>query len=162
MIAETQAKGRHEMQLPNFTAEASIYQTKSHYRLIAGGSHQAYGSGNIFPQDCGLGKGLFCGFTLATTAAACVLLCLDGGPQACGVCLTAALGADYGGCKDCFPGWIRALLDIFEGGGGGGGGGGPPPPDCTTTGCRPPSVCCECVGPPICTTPARCKFLCTL
>jgi hypothetical protein len=151
------------MQLPNFTAEASIYQTKSHYRHIAGGSHLVYGNGNIFPQDCGFFTGTFwfCLATVASTTAACALLCLDGGPQACGVCVTAALGADYGECKDCLPGWIRALLDIFEGGGGGGGGGGPPP-DCTATGCGPGAMCCECVGPPICTTPAHCKFLCTL
>ena len=36
------------------------------------------------------------------------------------------------------------------------------PPDCTTTGCRPGLVCCDCVGPPRCTTPAICNRLCRL
>ena len=36
------------------------------------------------------------------------------------------------------------------------------PPDCTTTGCRPGLVCCDCVGPPRCTTQAVCNRLCRL
>jgi len=38
----------------------------------------------------------------------------------------------------------------------------PTAPDCTTTGCPPGRVCCDCISPPLCTTPARCKFLCSL
>jgi hypothetical protein len=122
------------MQLPNFTAEASIYQTTSHYRLTAGGDLLAHGNGNVVPQDCGWFQGIFCGVVVAATTAACSALCF-GGPLPCGVCVTAALGASYGACKDCLPSWIRALLDIFESGGGGGG-----------PSCCPPGTICSCGG----------------
>jgi hypothetical protein len=132
------------MQLPNFTAEASIYQTTSHYRLTAGGDVLAHRNGNVVPQDCGWFQGIFCGVVVLATTAACSALCF-GGPIPCGVCVTAALGASYGACKDCLPSWIRALLDIFESGGGGGGGGGGGPIPCCPNG----SSCCgECLPRP--------------
>src|SRR5262245_20261693 len=132
------------MQLPNFTAEASIYHTTVHYRHTAGGSLLAHDNGNVIPQDCGLFKGIFCGVTVGATTVACGAICAEAVATAgaslapCYVCVTAALGAVYGVCKDCLPGWIRDIINLFESGGGGGGGGGGGPIPC----CPPGRRCC--------------------
>src|SRR4051794_18857325 len=110
------------MNLPSFTAEASLYRTNNHYRFAAGGSFPGAENTTVIPQGCGLFKGIFCGVAIATGTAACTAFCLSG-PAPCFACWTTLLGGLYVSCRDCIPGWMRALIGIFESGGGGGGGG---------------------------------------
>ncbi len=131
------------MKMPGFTAEASLYQAINHYRSPAGGSFLVNGNTTITPQACGWVKGGVCGTFIAGGTVLCVSACL-GGPAACALCWAGFLGGLYGFCRDCIPGWMRALIDAFEsggsggGGGGGSGGGGPRP-----IGCEVDEKCCE-------------------
>ena len=127
------------MSMPGFTAEASLYRTTNHYVASAAGGSAGVGA-ELVPQDCGLFKEIFCSVAVAACVAACGALCLDGGPAACAGCATIAMGGLFVTCKDCLPGFIQALINIFEGGGGGGGGGGGPPQ------CCPPGRTCSCGG----------------
>jgi hypothetical protein len=141
------------MIMPGFTAEASLYQTNNHYRCAAGGSFLNDGNTAVIPQDCGLARGIACGGLITLGAAACTAFCFSG-PGPCIGCWTIYLGGLYGTCRDCIPGWMRALIDLADGGGNGGNGGGPSCP----SGCCSPNRCCEmdangkcrpgmCIGP---------------
>jgi hypothetical protein len=145
------------MNMPRFTAEASLYHTNNHY-WSAGGSFLSDGNTTVTPQGCGIFEKLRCGFFVGLGVAGCTALCLDGGPPACAACWAAIFPADlYINCRDCIPSWMRALIDIFEGGGGDGAGGGGQINDCTTTGCGPGQVCCDCVSPGRCMSPEACR-----
>ena len=112
------------MNIPSFTAEASLYQTKNHYRGAVSGSFQGAGNATVTPQACGWIKGITCGAAIAGGTALCTAACLSG-PAACAGCWAGALAiVGYGFCRDCIPGWMRSLIDIFESGGGGGTSGG--------------------------------------
>lgn len=112
------------MNMPAFTAEASLYQTINHYQSAAGGSYLLNGNPtSVTPQACGWIKGGVCGTFIAGGTVLCVSACLAG-PAACALCWAGFLGGLYGFCRDCIPGWMRALIDAFESGGGGSGGGG--------------------------------------
>lgn len=117
------------MNMPRFTAEASLYQTNNHYRSTAGRSFLSDGNTTVTPQDCGWLKGGACGIVIGGGVTVCTASCLASpalGGLPCWVCWTGFLGLSYGFCRDCIPGWMRHLLDLVEGGGGGGGGGGGP------------------------------------
>jgi hypothetical protein len=110
------------MNMPGYTAEESLYQTNNHYRLGAGCSYSSNESAAVTPQGCGLIKGAVCGGFIAGGTGLCTLTCLTGDPVLCAGCWVTALGAVYSSCKDCIPGWMRALINAFESSGGGGGG----------------------------------------
>lgn len=131
------------IQIPGFTAEAALYRTNNHYQFAAGGSFLSDGNKSVTPQGCGWIKGGICGAFIAGGIAVCTASCLASpalGGFPCYLCWTSFLGGTYGYCRDCIPGWMRALIDVFEGGGGSsggsssGGGGGP---------VRDPRRCCE-------------------
>lgn len=131
------------MSMPTLAAGAALYKSTGSYRGYSGRTRLDTASNVMAAATaCEIG----CGIADAACLVGCAFLGPFGGPCAIGCTAATAL----------------CIVECNSGGGGGGGGGGPPPPDCTTTGCRPGAVCCECVGPPMCTTPARCKFLCTL
>lgn len=111
------------MNMPRFTAEASLYQTNNHYRFAASGSFLSDGNTTVTLQGCGWVKGAVCGGFITAGTGLCTLTCLTGGPALCAGCWAVALGAVYSSCKDCIPGWMKALIDAFDSGGGGGGGG---------------------------------------
>jgi hypothetical protein len=130
----------NEMKMPGFTAETSLYKTNNHYRLNAIGSSLSAGNTTVTPQGCGIGETIFCGTAIAGGSVLCVSACLAG-PAPCVTCWTGVLAiVGYGFCRDCIPGWMRAVIDIFDSGSGGGGGGSspPPPPSCCPRGQR----CC--------------------
>lgn len=129
------------MNMPQFTAESSLYRTKNQYRSTAAGNLLDSGWAAITPQGCGWLDSAICSTFIAAGTVACTALCLDGGPPACAGCWSTALLGLYGECKDCIPAWMRDLINIFEGGGGGGGGGGTAPPMCC-----PPGRTCRCGG----------------
>ena len=124
------------MTMPEFTAETSLYQTNNRYRFSAGGSFLSNGNTTVIPQDCGWVKGGICGVVIVGGAAACTATCLaPGGQAACYWCWAGFLGASFAFCKDCIPGWMRAIIDAFESGGGGG-----------EPSCCPPGRLCSCGG----------------
>jgi hypothetical protein len=130
------------MNMPGFAAEASLYHTNNHYRLAAGGPFlSGNGITTVIPQGCGWGKTILCGAGVAFGGAVCVGICLDPllGPAPCYVCWATALpGSLLAFCKDCIPGWMRAIIDAFESGGGDGGGG--------ADLCCPVNQTCKCGG----------------
>lgn len=139
--------------LPGFTAEASAYQTSYQYRLAAGRGSLGDGNMIVVPQSCGIFQGVFCGTVIVAGSAACTAFCLSG-PAPCAGCWVTALGAFYSACKDCIPGWMRALIDQFEHGTGTGGGGG-----AGSTGCCPRGM--KCCGS--CNNPSKkCDDVCVL
>jgi hypothetical protein len=143
------------MNLPSFTAEASLYKTANRYRGSAGSFAS---DGNVVAaQDCGFTTGLVCGTFITGGVVVCTASCLASpalGGIPCLVCWTGFLGGLYGFCRDCIPAWMRALLDLAESGGGsnggggsgGGGGGGVPKGQC---GCPAGQRCCgNCIKVP--------------
>jgi hypothetical protein len=141
------------MNLPGFTAEASLYKTNNRYRSSAGG-FSADGNA-VAPQDCGFTKGLFCGTFIAGGTVVCTASCLASpalGGIPCWVCWTGFLGGLYGFCRDCIPGWMKALIDLAEGAPTAPpatGGGGLPPPTKGPCGCPLGSRCCgKCIKIP--------------
>lgn len=125
------------MQMPGFTAEASMYRSKNLYQSSAAAGLLRDSGTGVVPQDCGWASGILCGTLIGVGAAACTAFCFSG-PGPCAACWLAYLGGVYQFCHDCIPAWMRALVDEFEsgggsGGGGGGGGGG---------GCCPPGKRC--------------------
>jgi hypothetical protein len=112
------------MPLPGFTAEAGVYKTNNHYRLVAGGSFLSDGNTAVVPQGCGWGEGILCGTLIVTGAAACTAFCFSG-PGPCAACWLAYLGGLYQFCKDCIPAWMQDLINELGGGSAGGGGTGP-------------------------------------
>jgi hypothetical protein len=135
------------MNIPRFTAEASLYRTSNQYNSSAGGSFLSTGNTTITPQGCGWIKGGICGFFIAGGAVVCTASCLASpalGGLPCYLCWAGWLGGSYGYCKDCIPGWMRALIDLFESGGGGGGvgGGGGGQPNPPPIGCGFNEKCC--------------------
>ena len=127
------------MNMPGYAAEASLYRTNSHYAVARGGGFLSNGNATLVPQGCGVFQGIFCGSIIAAGGAACAALCLYG-PAPCAGCWITFLGGLYGSCKDCIPGWMKDLIDIFESGGSGGGGGSGPPR------CCPVGTTCRCGG----------------
>jgi hypothetical protein len=128
------------MNMPSFTAEASLYQTNNHFQS-AGGNFPSDGNTTVTPQACGWIKGGICGTVIAGGIVVCTASCLASaelGGFPCYLCWAGFLGAAYGYCKDCIPAWMRALIDSSEGGGGGGGSG---PPTCC-----PRGTTCKCGG----------------
>ena len=135
--------------IPEFNAQASLYKSDNHYRSGAGGSYASNGDATLKPQGCGWVKGGVCGTFIAGGVVVCTASCLASpalGGIPCWVCWTGFLGGTFGFCRDCIPGWMRALLDLAEGGGGsggggtgGGGGGGPTRGPC---GCPKGTKCC--------------------
>ena len=110
------------MNMPGFTAEASLYKTSNHYRFAAGGSFLSDGKTTVTLQGCGFVERIVCGSAIVGGTVLCTSACLSG-PAPCAACWTGALAiVGYGFCRDCIPAWMRALIDIFEGGGGDGGG----------------------------------------
>jgi len=105
------------MNMPSFTADASLYKSKLSYR--AAGQPGRAGPG-VAPQ-------LDCGETCDAKYAACIALCAIGGGPFCLIGCAVALGFCQSDC----------------GGGGGGGGGRINPPHC---GCGVNKKCCgKCV-----------------
>jgi hypothetical protein len=129
------------MNMPSFTADASLYQARNHYRSAAAGRFLDDGRATVTPQGCGWVEGGLCGTLIGVGAVACAALCLEGGPGPCAGCWSVYLGGLYQLCHDCIPAWMRALIDAFEGNGGGGGGGGGPVPQCC-----PQGRTCRCGG----------------
>ena len=66
------------MQMPGFTAEASMYRTTNLYRSSAAAGLARDGTTGVLPQDSGIGRGILCGTLIATGAAACTALCFGG------------------------------------------------------------------------------------
>src|SRR5271166_2925809 len=104
------------MQMPGFTAEASMYRTTNLYRSSAAAGLAREATAGVLPQDCGIGRGILCGTLIATGAAACTALCF-GGPAPCAACWLAYLGGLFQFCHDCIPEWMRDLIDAAGGGG---------------------------------------------
>jgi hypothetical protein len=126
------------MNMPSFTADASLYQARNHYRSTAAGRFLDDGRATVTPQACGLAKGIICGTFIGAGAAACAAFCFSG-PVPCAGCWAFYLGGLYQFCHDCIPEWMRDLIDAVEGNGGGGGGGGVPQ-------CCPHGKTCRCGG----------------
>src|SRR5689334_20223668 len=98
------------MNMPGFTAESTLYQTKSYYRSAADASF--LGDRTIIPQGCGWVEGIACGAYITAGVTACTLACY-GGPAACAACwLGFGSTLLYPLCKDCIPQWMRDLIDI--------------------------------------------------
>jgi hypothetical protein len=141
------------MNMPRFTAEASLYQTNNHYRFTAGGGYLSNGSTTVTPQGCGWFEGGVCGTFITAGILSCTASCVAGpatGGIPCYLCWTGVLGGLFGFCRNCIPAWMRALVDLGEGGGGGGDGATcsratcPPRgslPCCSGYTCSPEGVC---------------------
>jgi len=115
------------MNIPKFTAEASLYQTSNHYRFAAGGNSLNDGKTTVIPQGCNFIEAGVCGGAVVGVGALCLSACIAG-PVPCAACWGGAMPlALYGFCWDCIPDWIRDLIRE--------GGGGPP------TTCRNPASC---------------------
>lgn len=115
------------MNMPGFTGESTFYRTKNQYRATASGIFLDDSNATVTPQGCGWAKGITCGAVIAGGVVVCTASCLAGpatGGIPCYLCWSGYLGALYGFCRDCIPGWMRDLIDLAEGGGGGGSGGG--------------------------------------
>ena len=131
------------MNLPNFNADASLYRSTNIYFSSLSASLPGNVSPTITPQSCGVLSGTLCAAAVGTVGVVCAASCLAGaaaGPLGgipCYGCVVGVLGAAYGFCKDCLPGWIRAI--IGNNGGGSTGGGGVPP-------CCPLGTTCKCGG----------------
>jgi hypothetical protein len=59
------------MNMPAFTAEASLYQTNNHYRFGAGWSFLCDGNLIVTPQGCGWIEGIVCGGAIAGSIVLC-------------------------------------------------------------------------------------------
>jgi hypothetical protein len=46
-------QAKEVMNMPRFTAEASLYHTNNHYQCVAGGSFLSDGKTTVTPQDSG-------------------------------------------------------------------------------------------------------------
>src|SRR5262245_55057569 len=98
-----------EMNIPGFTAETSLYQTKNHYRLTAGGSLLSYGNANVVPQDCRWWlEEPACATFMAAGALACTATCAGEigtgsalGLPGCWACWKLVTGASFWLCNDC-------------------------------------------------------------
>src|SRR5690349_15946600 len=119
------------MNMPSFTAEASLYRTSNRYLSAVGGSFPSGGYTVVNLQGCGVWDTIKCGVFVAAGITGCSLLCVGAiaaGPAAiaaCVGCWAAVFPADlFISCRDCIPGWVRDIINIFESGGGGGGSGG--------------------------------------
>src|SRR5262245_47268418 len=109
------------MNIPRYTAEASLYQSNNHYRSD-GGSFLDQGITTVTPQGCGIAQTVTCIPIVVGGIPVCTASCLASpalGGLPCLLCWTAYLGGLYGFCRDCLPEWIRDVLDLAEGGGGG-------------------------------------------
>lgn len=125
------------MSIPGFAAEASLYQSRRHYRQSATPSYAGQDA-TVAPQGCDFFHEIFCPVVVAVAAAACYAICHDT-PPLCKPCLVAALGVDIGGCIDCLPEWVRDIINgVGNGGGGAGGVGGQR--------CCPIGTKCSCGG----------------
>jgi hypothetical protein len=129
------------MNMPRFTAETSLYKTHNHYRS-AGGSLPSNGNTTVIPQACRWwAEGPVCAGVIAGGSVVCTASCLaaaEAGPLGgypCYLCWAGALGATYGFCRDCIPGWIRAIIDAFDSSSGG-----------VELPCCPPGTVCKCGG----------------
>jgi len=145
------------MNMPGYTADASVYQTTNPYRST-GGTSLTDGSTIVAPQGCGLGRGALCGGGIALGSALCVGFCLDPllGPGACYACWASALpGALLAFCKDCIPAAVRSVINAFESSGASSGGVG-----AGSTGCCPRGGM-KCCGS--CNNPSKkCDDVCVL
>jgi hypothetical protein len=101
------------MNMPSFTADASLYQARNHYRSTAAGRFLDDGRATVTPQACGLAKGIICGTFIGAGAAACAAFCFSG-PVPCAGCWAFYLGGLYQFCHDCIPEWMRDLIDAVE------------------------------------------------
>src|SRR5207245_10084624 len=103
------------MNVPGFTAEGSLYKTNNHYWFAAGGSFLSDGNTTVAPQACRwYFEGPICATAIASGIALCTGACLAG-PAPCALCWPTALAiVGYGFCRDCIPGWMRALIDTVE------------------------------------------------
>lgn len=118
------------MNMPGFTAGASLYQTSMHY-VGRDGGYLSNGS-TVSPQACGFAKNILCNGAIVGCAACLALV--PAGPAAVIACYAGCLGITlFGFCRDCLD-----LIDIPGNGGGGGGGGGSP-----AGGTCFPNKCCE-------------------
>ena len=153
--------------MPGMVGETSVYQTSNFYRSNSGRIYPNNSNTTVTPQDCPVFSWKFveCAGFAALTQSVCAALCAVCGSTGhlCSTCVSCVLGSPFGGtyqfCHDCLPGAITSVIDSLLKGRDGGG---PPPPDCTTTGCPRGMVCCDCISPAPCTTPARCNQLCQL
>jgi hypothetical protein len=153
------------MNMPGMTGEASVYRTSNVYRSTGITAFPNNSNTTVTPQDCGLSDWIGCGLYVGGVLVVCGSICAGCLAPAgtiplctlCAVCVEGLGVLAYETCHDCLPGFITSVVDPVLSGGGG-----PPPPDCTTTGCKPGLVCCDCVSPARCTTPARCHQLCQL
>jgi hypothetical protein len=112
------------MNVPAFTAEASLYQTRNKYRF-AGGDFR--GDGNaVVPQDCGLFKEILCSAYVGAGIVFCAADCAIGvaaGPLGgfpCWACWSGLSATALLGCYDCLPGLVKEIIGPFMGGGSGG------------------------------------------
>src|SRR6266496_750549 len=102
------------MNMPGFTAEGSLYKTNNHYRFAEGRSFLNDKNTTVTPQGCGWVEGPVCGAIIVGGIGLCTASCLASpelGGLPCYGCWAAYLGGLYGFCRDCIPGWMRALID---------------------------------------------------
>lgn len=141
------------MNMPGFTAEASLYHTNNHYRFAAGGSFLSDGNTTVTPQGCGIIEFAECALYVGTVSLVCGAFCAAAaalGPPGWAACFSCVVGAGGLGtlvsCHDCLPGPIRDVIDLARSQDGGDGGPPPPPPCCPAN--RP--ICCGSCASGIC------------
>lgn len=129
------------MNIPRFSAEASLYKTDNRYAQSAYGGVLIDGSTTVVPQgDCGAWKFFGCIFAVGVCTTGCVVA----GP-AFPICLGLCLGAAGSiGCIACAglssQDEVAATQAALSRPGGGGGGGSPTP---RPIGCEVGEKCCE-------------------
>lgn len=125
------------MTVPGFNAETSLYKSSNHYRLAASGNFLGDGNAFVVPQGCGRIKTGVCAVGVLGAGTLCAAVCIESSGAFCAACIAIVLpGSLYGFCRDCLPGWIRAILDAFDSSGGGG----------VELPCCPPGTVCKCGG----------------
>lgn len=174
------------MNRPSFTAQAALYRIARPYRGIADGLGAAAASGLTMAQVQNCGP--FCYFNCGLGTLSCIISnyggCNTGDPYTTAGCLAAKCGGqtvkdinciamckpctDCATCTNCHNTWFTCVCNGAVCGQANDGcctpsisGPPPPPPDCTMTGCHARgTVCCDCVSPAVCATPAQCYNLC--
>jgi hypothetical protein len=125
------------MSIPGFSGDASLYRGFTAYQTGIQTSRRV-ATGAITAQQ----------------AAGCTILCDDW------ISCNNKCGAWPPGLSNyqCWLDCLRPTIDCLQGSTCF-----PLPPDCTTTGCRPPFICCDCVSPARCTSESYCRnVLCRL
>lgn len=114
------------MNMPGFTAEASLYRNHTRYTSTNLVGESSYNNTVVTLQSCSGFKVLVCNPLIY----ACVLCFAIPNLPGALACFAGCLGGWFGYCRDCLD-----PIDVPDGGGGGGGGGGP-------CGCPRGTRCC--------------------